>query len=195
MGFNNGILVGKNSGVISTYNYDGTSARIDSTGFAVRQFTRESTQTFKFTGGTGKYILSGNLTAPNSTDLLVIDTLNNIFVNGNRLRINYTVGKISTSPVLADINQDGLQEIIFNGDGKIFAMNYAGVLIDNYPVELTTKISSGISVADVNSDNIFDLIFITDDGKLYVRGNDGVVINGFPIQWRSHKWIPYSGWY
>ncbi|HRE41055.1 MAG TPA: hypothetical protein PLG90_06960 [Ignavibacteria bacterium] len=182
MGFNNGILVGKNSGVISTYNYDGTSARIDSTGFAVRQFTRESTQTFKFTGGTGKYILSGNLTAPNSTDLLVIDTLNNIFVNGNRLRINYTVGKISTSPVLADINQDGLQEIIFNGDGKIFAMNYAGVLIDNYPVELTTKISSGISVADVNSDNIFDLIFITDDGKLYVRGNDGVVINGFPIQ-------------
>lgn len=181
-GFNNEILVGKNTGVISSYNVSGTSTRLDSVPYSVNQFTLESSLAYKSTGGSNKYILAGNVSSTGATDLVVIDTLNNIYVNGNRLRINYQIGKILSSPVLADINKDGLQEIIFNGSGKIYAMNYAGVLVDNYPVELNSKVTSGISIADVNSDNIYDLIFVTQDGNLYVRGNDGVIVSGFPVQ-------------
>ena len=74
------------------------------------------------------------------------------------------------------------QEIILTADNKIFVLNSNGALLDNFPVNFNSSISSGVSVADINSDNVFDLLFATSGGDLYAYGVNGKILSGFPIK-------------
>src|SRR5690606_17240907 len=97
-------------------------------------------------------------------DTLVVDNSNRLVLNGNVLSLNYSITNITQSPILADLSKDGKQEIIIVADGWIYALNSAGVLLDNFPVNFNKTISSGVSVADINADGHFDLVFASTDG-------------------------------
>lgn len=129
-------------------------------------------------------IVTGNIVTDNSTDTFKVTyngTSYNLLLNGKSLINNYTITSVNQYPVLADINQDGRQDIIFIADNKVFAVNSNGVLLNNFPIILNKDINSGIAVCDVNNDNVFDLVFVTAQGDLYAYGANGQVVSGFPV--------------
>lgn len=178
---NNSVYTGKNSGVITKYSTDLTGLTVDSASAPVIQFSKKSDSLFTYITNSNKYLVTGNILSSSSTDILTVNNNNEFFINGSRLNLIYPVNSIYSSPVLADVNSDGKQEIIFNGDNKIYALNSGGVLIDNFPFGLNSVITSGISVADVNNDNVYDLLFVTSSGDLYAYGVNGNVVPGFPV--------------
>jgi len=114
---------------------------------------------------------------------VIVNNNDKIVLHGNIISNNLGISEIHSSPVVADINRDGSQEIIFTADNKVFVINQHGVLIDNFPFSVVgvNKISSGCSVADLNGDGIFEVIFGTGDGRVYAYGADGKVLDGFPL--------------
>ncbi len=176
------VYVGKSNGQIMKINADGSYFKIDSASGSIRQFSSATADTFSYITSAFKYIVTGNITSPNSTDLLIINNNNEFILNGSRININYNFTGINNSPVLADINSDGKQEIIFTNGDVVFAVNANGVLLDNFPADFNDSISSGVSVADINNDNVYDLIFATSNGDLYAYGANGVIVSGFPVK-------------
>lgn len=175
------VYAGKNNGKIIKYNADGLFVNVDSASGSIQQFSKSLADTFNFITQNNKFIVTGNITSPVSVDVLIVNNNNELILNGNRIVVNYNFSGITNSPVLADINNDGKQEILFSDGDKVFAVNYAGVLLENFPADFNNNITSGISVADVNNDNIYDVIFVTDNGDLYAYGVNGTVLSGFPV--------------
>ncbi|HQY51936.1 MAG TPA: hypothetical protein PK294_02610 [Ignavibacteria bacterium] len=178
---NNFSYVGFNTGAVRRYNLDLSNVLTDSIQGNIQQFSKLRTDTFAVINKNYRYLASGNLLSETSTDILTINFNNEFFINGNKLNLNYNILNVANSPTLADINSDGLQEIIFNADGFVYAINSKGVLLENFPVNFNKIITSGISVADVNDDNIFDLLFVSDNGDLYAYGTDGNIVSGYPV--------------
>jgi M6 family metalloprotease-like protein len=174
--------VGKTNGQIIKINADGFKFKIDSAAGSIKQFSVVSADTFNYITNAFKYAVTGNITSPNSTDLLIINNNNEFILNGKKININYNISGINNSPVLADINSDRKQEIIFSNGDAVFAINANGVLLDNFPADFNDSISSGVSVADINNDNVYDLIFATTNGDLYAYGVNGIVVSGFPVK-------------
>ncbi|MBK7254152.1 MAG: VCBS repeat-containing protein [Ignavibacteria bacterium] len=175
------VYIGKSNGTVTRYRIDLSGLRIDSASSSINQFAETPADTFTYIVNPDKYLVTGNITAANSFDKLTVNNNNEFFINGNKLNLNYTISALNSSPVLADVNNDGKQEIIFVGNNKLYAVNSGGVLLDNFPVDFNKQISSGISVADVNNDNIFDVLFATTNGDLYAYSVSGKVVDGFPV--------------
>lgn len=96
---------------------------------------------------------------------------------------NLGITNVNSTPTICDINGDGQQEIILTADNKIYAINKFGVVLDNFPYSIpnVTSITSGVAVADLNGDNIAEVIFGTGDGRVYAYGINGRILDGFPI--------------
>ncbi|MCX7877756.1 MAG: T9SS type A sorting domain-containing protein [Ignavibacteria bacterium] len=109
---------------------------------------------------------------------------NKLYIDGNPLQLNPSVSRIHSSPVCADITRNGNQQIIFTADDKLYAVNQFGVPADNFPFRITgvNSITGGCSVADINGDGIYEIIFGTGDGRVYAYGVNGRVVEGFPLQ-------------
>lgn len=182
--YSNGLFyyVGIDNGSIYRYNVGLDAVRIDSLTSPVKQFARSPLDSFVYVNSTNKFITTGNLLAVDSKDILIVNGNNEFIINGTKLSNNYGVSNVLTSPVLADINNDGRQEIIFNGDNKVYAINSAGTILENFPVNFNQKITSGISVADINNDGVYDLLFTSESGDLFAYGTNGKLVNGFPVK-------------
>lgn len=150
---------------------------------SVSEFSKYNETDYVFTYDPNSFV-TGNIVSNNSTDTFKVTyngTNYNLLLNGKSIANNYSISSVNQYPVLADINQDGKQDIIFIADNKVFAVNSNGVLLNNFPIILNKDINSGIAVCDVNNDNIYDLIFVTDQGDLYAYGANGQVVSGFPV--------------
>jgi len=93
------------------------------------------------------------------------------------------------SPALHDLDGDGAQDIIFgtkygNGwDNQLIAYKADTTQVPGFPYSLGTtgKVYCSPTVADLNGDGIWEIIFITKDNFLYVVQQDGTDYTGFPI--------------
>jgi len=147
------------------------------------------TLTYRFIDDSYLYLTEGRFPAgaihqlPLQSDSVLVTLDSRVLLMGNVISTNLGISEIHSSPVPADINGDGNQEIIFAADDKLFAINRYGVLIDNFPFRLTglNKISSGVAVADINGDGIYEAIFGTGDGRVYAYDAKGNVLDGFPL--------------
>ncbi|MEZ4821504.1 MAG: hypothetical protein R2942_03465 [Ignavibacteria bacterium] len=63
---------------------------------------------------------------------MIVNNNNELYLNGKRIIVNYNFNEITNSPVLADVNNDGKQEILFSDGDRVFAINFAGVLLENF---------------------------------------------------------------
>jgi hypothetical protein len=59
---------------------------------------------------------------------------------------------------------------------------------------MLASITSGVAVADLNGDNIAEVIFGTGDGRVYAYSINGKVLDGFPHNNRRKDPIN-SGYY
>jgi Secretion system C-terminal sorting domain len=136
---------------------------------------------YDFASGNEKYFVLGIF----DDDTVKSVTIENdkVKLNGNIISGNLGITRINSSPVAADLNKDGQQDIIFTADNKVFAINRFGVLLDNFPFSIpgVASIESGCSVADLNGDGIFEVIFGTGDGRVYAYSSNGQILDGFPV--------------
>jgi M6 family metalloprotease-like protein len=81
-----------------------------------------------------------------------------------------------------DINGDGKQDVVFTAFDDLYAYNYNGVSLPNFPVKFKNS-SPSISpiIGDIDGDKINDIVIVSNDGKIYAYNNKGKLINGFPL--------------
>lgn len=183
------VVIGFSNGWIMERKLDGTANTIDSAARnPITILSKIDKSRYSFRTGNTKFIVNGNLKSQSSLDSLELEySSNSIFINGGKLNVNYSLA-YNSNPILADVNKDGRQEIIFAADGKLYVINSNGVLLENFPVNFNKVINPGIVVADINNDNIMDLIFTTSEGDLYAYGINGKTVNGYPIKTGSSSY-------
>ncbi len=147
---------------------------------SVTRFTKESSTSYRYTSSPYSGIITGNFTSSNSLDSLQIYNGIELRLNGSRLNVNYT-GSFRNL-IACDINKDGRQEIIYSEGNKLYAVNSAGILLDNFPFKASSEITSGFSVCDINDEGVYDILFATSTGELYAVGSNGKSVNGFPVK-------------
>jgi M6 family metalloprotease-like protein len=91
-----------------------------------------------------------------------------------------------SNPVLGDIDGDGNLEIVVCGENKVYAYNYNGTLLNDFPItpdinKSVKMIKSTPILGDVNNDNIADIIFGTVTGEVFALDGFGKKIDGFPL--------------
>ena len=133
-------------------------------------------------------IIPVNVNLPDPTTVSVVAANDNKIIfnginNNSSITGNLGITNIFGTPVIADLNKDGKQEIIFSADNKLYAINQNGVVIDNFPFSIVglDKISSGVAVADLDGDGLMEVIFGTADGRIYAYNSAGHVLDGFPV--------------
>lgn len=108
------------------------------------------------------------------------DTLYCLNAEDGSLNWSYSVGEyysVSSPAVIADINDDGQCEIIFNAWYKVIALEADGSLLWDYDINRYQSAFRGVAVSDVNNDRYRDVLFGTTGGEVVgLNGNDGSVI-------------------
>ncbi len=92
-------------------------------------------------------------------------------------------GQIKSSPVIADVNNDGIREIILiSAIGDVYVMDSNGLNLSGTPISVGTTVESSPVVArfDYSSD-LAGIIFGDTNGKLHSVRIDGTESYNFPI--------------
>ncbi len=149
--------------------------------------------TYSFIDNSAKYLASSYIyfggipLEPNTTPVKITNDnriLRTAAAGGDTvISNNLGITSVNSTPTICDINGDGQQEIILTADNKIFVINKFGVVLDNFPFSIpnVTTITGGVAVADLNGDNIAEVIFGTGDGRIYAYSINGKVLDGFPL--------------
>lgn len=96
---------------------------------------------------------------------------------------------VMCASALADINNDGFLEIIWNGKGRssqnvaagIHVWNYLGEEIDGFPFEMPSTPATTPTVADIDNDGNLE-VFVTTTTALYAFNNQGVLLQNYPVE-------------
>jgi hypothetical protein len=71
-------------------------------------------------------------------------------------------------PIVADVDNDGLQDVCFPTDGgELYAVAGTGELIDGFPKQMSGPSVSGAAAGDIDGDGLFELVAATWDGWVY----------------------------
>jgi hypothetical protein len=92
--------------------------------------------------------------------------------------------QISLPPAIADVDGDGIRDIIVFAGNKIYVYNYAGASLDNFPIRVPSSqpITSHPVIADVDGDGLVDVVAVTRDGIVAAYNKNGTMARGFPLQ-------------
>jgi WD40 repeat protein len=94
---------------------------------------------------------------------------------------------LRTPPVLGDIDKDGYLELIVASSDKIFAYNFNGTLVSDFPVTVSHPggpfdlIASPPIIGDVDADGYPDIIVGTKNKQVLAYNKDGKMVVGFPL--------------
>ncbi len=89
------------------------------------------------------------------------------------------------TPAIGNLDDDPEKEIVFGGysnPGTLFAINHDGTAVENFPIELDEKIQRGVALADFNGNGKDDIVFGSDDERIYLIYDDGIIADGFPFE-------------
>jgi hypothetical protein len=101
----------------------------------------------------------------------------------------YTHGAMHTNPSVADLNNDGHQEVIATSEaGRIYVWNADGSAFAGWPQHtnppgpgVNPGLFGGVAVGDLFGDGNKELVAAAWDQQLYAWNKNGALLNGFPI--------------
>jgi len=77
-------------------------------------------------------------------------------------------------PAIADVNGDGLQDVIVATDaGALYAISHDGTVLPEYPKYMQAASISGVAVGDIDGDGTFDMVAATTNGWVYAWSTTG----------------------
>ena len=82
------------------------------------------------------------------------------------------------TPAIGNLDIDSDLEIVVGGyssEGKIFVINMDGTDVEGFPILINEKIQRGVALADLNQNNLDDIIFGTDSERVYQVYDDGTI--------------------
>jgi len=93
---------------------------------------------------------------------------------------------VESSPALGDIDGDGYVEIVLSGTDRIYAYNYNGSSLPNWPVTVDRRdpvglIESSPVIGDVDGDGDLEIVVGSPRRCLLAYHHDGSVVEGFPL--------------
>ena len=90
-----------------------------------------------------------------------------------------------SNPTVADIDHNGYLDVVLSGGGKIFAYNYTGAAVSNFPMEIDrnreTEAYPDPIIADIDGDDLPEIFLASTDNKLYAINYLGEKPAGFPL--------------
>jgi hypothetical protein len=93
-----------------------------------------------------------------------------------------TVGNVTASPALGDIDNDGRMEVVVGSrNGILYAYNSDGSSVNGWPVIVRGYIHSSAALADIDGDSRIEIVIGSGDGYLYVFEGDGTTTDGWPV--------------
>ncbi len=91
-------------------------------------------------------------------------------------------GIVFASPVIADVNGDGANELIAaTQDGVVYAWNPDGSILNGWPRSLPATTRSSPAVGDIDGDGTNEVVIGCDCQALFAWHADGQPVAGFPI--------------
>jgi hypothetical protein len=87
-----------------------------------------------------------------------------------------------SNPAVGDIDNDGKQDIVFTFSDKLYAYNFNGVILPNFPIMINSSnpIVTPI-IGDIDGDKKNEILAISKEGKIFAFNGQGKSANGFPI--------------
>lgn len=156
--------------------------------FAVNALTGQSITGFPvtLTGGSQNAITIANIDAdPNPEILVSTSTSGYLYAinhDGTILFQKTISGQIRTSPVVADVNNDGVKEVILiNQAGTVYVTNGAGLDLPGTPFSIGANVECTPVVARFDNDNYAGIIFGDNSGYLHSVRVNGAESPNFPM--------------
>ena len=129
---------------------------------------------------------AGDLEGDGSNDIVVCTWDDNIYAIDNTGAIKdgfpfTSTRRFNAPPTLVDLDGDGDLEIVAGNDsGLLHVLHHDGTEMTSYDVG--DDIRGGISVADLNDDGSYELLFAGYDDMIHVwNPMDGVELDGWPV--------------
>ena len=149
-------------------------------------------------------VLSSGISAPNfpvsfsdriqsEPAILVLDNGDKIILSGckdnNFYGVNYNDGSLrflipTGDDVFTSASYDDDKIYFGSDDGKIYAIDIDGNLIDGYPFDVGDEIVGSVIFSDLDNDGESDKIIGTSDGKLHVYDEQNNPFDYFPINYQ-----------
>jgi len=136
------------------------------------------------------YPAVGDLNGDGNLEIVLTSKSGNFLIldkNGNELEGFNTVflGSRLSNPTLADIDKNGYLDVVCTGGGKIFAFNYNGISLTNFPFMYDQSESNSSYpdpvLADIDGDGFSEIIVSSEKNQLLVFDGQGQKNLGFPI--------------
>jgi hypothetical protein len=127
----------------------------------------------------------GDLTGDGNMTLVVASRTGNVYgtlLAGAPLFNYQTDTQFLFTPVIADIDGDGMNEVLAHSlDKKVWAFENNGTLVAGFPVLLPAAFQSEMAAADLDGNGAMDILVGTTGGELYAIGGGGNVLAGYPV--------------
>ncbi len=144
-------------------------------------------------------VISGKISGLATTDSVGIyyslvqkDSLWSLISTSSQWSTKTFISNHVYSPVVVDLDQDTtflnqdqdtifyLDVILATKEGKIYAWNPFGELLDGFPVQLSETITSSPVVGNIDDDDFKEIVF-TGDNKIWALNYNGTLASNFPI--------------
>lgn len=92
-----------------------------------------------------------------------------------------TSSGISGTPAIGDLNNDGIPELVVSDWYNVYVLHFDGSIVAGWPKSFGFWVGQTPTLSDLDSDRFLEIIFSTDEGRIYAWNHDGSGVEGWPV--------------